>query len=100
ETCPRIQLFGSGFGQNGSTWNWGRGPAVWAYAGPVTSAIVTLSHAITIYLLGDFGPIYCQSFEVGIDDDSRRKRPSRRKSPTCTGVCRCSGSVCRLRRTW
>src|SRR5262245_6856550 len=25
ETCPRIQLLGNGFGQNGSTWNCGTG---------------------------------------------------------------------------
>jgi hypothetical protein len=51
ETCPRIQLFGSGFGQNGSTWNCGSGLAVWAYAGPATSTTVTLSHAIIIFML-------------------------------------------------
>src|SRR5262249_59688653 len=48
ETCPSSQLFGSGFGQNGSTWNCGT--AVWAKAGPATSTSTAASHALTILM--------------------------------------------------
>jgi len=37
ETCPRIQLLGSGLGQSGSTWNWGI--AVWAAAAAAASPV-------------------------------------------------------------
>src|SRR5262245_46984125 len=50
DTCPRIQLLGSGFGQKGSTWN--RGTAVCADAGLALamSAIVALSHTIAAFM--------------------------------------------------
>src|SRR5689334_19924179 len=50
ETWPSSQLFGSGFGQNGSTWNWGNG--VWADAAFTPSAIVAAaSHAIILFMV-------------------------------------------------
>ena len=36
DTCPSIQLFGSGFGQNGSTWNCGTPPTRCAAAASTT----------------------------------------------------------------
>src|SRR5262245_46083997 len=50
DTCPKIQLLGSGFGQNGSTWN--RGTAVCAdvVLAPPMSAIVALSHTIAAFM--------------------------------------------------
>src|SRR6516162_7598792 len=49
ETWPRIQLLGSGLGQNGSTWNWGSG--VWADAALTVSAVVAAaSHAIIPFM--------------------------------------------------
>src|SRR5450830_1883849 len=59
-TCPRIQLFGSGFGQNGSTWNWGIQPifataaglttVVWASAEVDTNAVMAI-HRVVIFML-------------------------------------------------
>jgi hypothetical protein len=51
DTCPSSQLFGSGFGQNASTWNCGvldvAPPAPCAWAGPTTnSAAATLSQRV------------------------------------------------------
>src|SRR3977135_284124 len=49
ETCPRIQLLGSGLGQSGSTWNWGI--AVWAAAAAAASPITAApSHAIIVFM--------------------------------------------------
>src|SRR4029077_17057633 len=46
DTRPRIQLLGSDFGQNGSTWKRGTVVCAEAILALVTSAIVALSHTI------------------------------------------------------
>src|SRR5262245_18401340 len=51
ETCPRIQLIGNGFGQNGSIWNCGSGAAFWPSAPWATSATITPKPATMIFLM-------------------------------------------------
>src|SRR3954454_8071653 len=66
ETCPSSQLFGSGLGQNGSTWNCGTVAAFWAGAAAATNAIaaprpIVRSHALMIcicFLPGGRGGIH------------------------------------------
>src|SRR3981189_3318578 len=51
ETCPSTQLFGSGFGQNGSTWNCGRVVGFWASAQLLNSiAAAAISDAVLIFM--------------------------------------------------
>ena len=51
ETCPSSQLFGSGLGQNGSTWNCGSVAAFWAGAETAAAnAIAAPSHALMIFM--------------------------------------------------
>ena len=60
ETCPSSQLFGSGLGQNGSTWNCGTVVAFWAGAATATNTIaaprqiarsqIVRSHALMIFI--------------------------------------------------
>src|SRR5262245_66444169 len=52
ETCPRIHLLGSGFGQNASTSNCGTvGAPSSACAGLARSAIVVVNHTIMVFIL-------------------------------------------------
>src|SRR5262245_33891297 len=51
DTCPKIQLLGSGFGQNGSTWKRGTLVSAEAILAFVTSASVALSHTIAALMV-------------------------------------------------
>src|SRR5262249_43430538 len=60
ETCPRIQLFGNGLGQNGSTWNCGTALTFWAEVWVPHMATAMTNDAISILTFashrGYYGP--------------------------------------------
>src|SRR6516225_12217983 len=93
ETCPRIQLFGNGLGQNGSTWNAGTGLAFWPQAWPPHIATAMTNDAILILTLSSRSCFSAQP--LGLADPIRGHVAASART-SCGGACTTGAAAARI----